>query len=231
MQLPIWAVSTDKTLFDWTSKVFKKERAVFKIDPNKILHGPFPALILIECDYQCRYDICVRRFRIPLLFPEVPSVIARPVLLKDKKQHPAEYLIAHISDPQSKQEIHESEGWRRVDIQRRFFLFTPDPTLKPIRLQQEIIDSRGKVAKVGNLAKQVALSIPRLSTAFSQATGIPLKSYLNKVRLCHAMWELTSSEKSIKNIALDYGYKSASFSLRFHRTFGKWPSETRKLKN
>jgi AraC-like DNA-binding protein len=228
-QNPIWIVSDDKSLIDWASRPFGKERAVIKVDYQRIPTRPSPALILIGCDYQCRCHVCARRFQVPPLFSDVPSVIARPLLMKNMRSNLGEYLISNFSDPPSNQELDKIGELRQLELLQRSLKYSHDPALRIIRLQQQIVESRGKAAKVSLLAKQTGLSISRLSTSFKQATGLPLKSFLNKVRICYCLWELVCSEIPIKHIALDVGYRPASFSLKFHQALGMWPSEARRL--
>ena len=227
---PIWIVSKDKSLFDWASKVFGKERAIIEVDHESIPTKHFPALILLGCDYQCQCDICASRFQVPLIFPAVTTFIARPVLAKKWESEVGEFLISDFSGPRSNQKLYKIDELRQFELHQRFLEHSHNPASRIIRLQQQIVHSRGKANRVSELAKQIDLSSPRLSAIFKQGAGVPMKSFLNKVRLCRCLWELISSDKPIKTIALEFGYKPVSLSLKFRQTFGSWASEIRRLK-
>jgi len=230
MPLPIWVVSKDNRLFDWASKVFGKDRAIVQVDPRDIPARAFPVLILLGCDYQCQCDICASRFRVPLIFPAITTFIARPVLSKNRQSEVGEFLIFDFSRPRSNRELYKFHELERLEMGQRFLEHSHNPASRIIRLQQQIVNSRGKANRVSELAKQIDLSGSRLSAIFKQEAGVPLKSFLNKLRLCRCLWELISSDKPIKTIALEVGYKPVSLSLKFHETFGIWASEIRRMK-
>jgi len=58
--------------------------------------------------------------------------------------------------------------------------------------------------------------------------GLTLARFILKNQLCLALWQIISTGKRIKSIALDLGYKPGSFSERFKKEFGVSPSKIRR---
>lgn len=79
------------------------------------------------------------------------------------------------------------------------------------------------------IAKIFSLSVPYLSKFFKQKTGETFLQYLNKIRLQHAVYELTSLEKSLTRIAFDNGFPNLpSFNRVFQEEFNEKPNEFKK---
>jgi len=79
------------------------------------------------------------------------------------------------------------------------------------------------------LAESMYTSTSSLSRFFKKQTGYYFADYLNRVRLAHAVTELTDTGRNITRIAMDCGFSSASvFSKLFHEAYGMTPQEYRK---
>lgn len=73
------------------------------------------------------------------------------------------------------------------------------------------------------LAKQIGTNVHKLKTGFKQKYGIPINQFMIKERLKWARTELLKSEKPIKFVAADAGFKNlshffSSFKAEFHIT-------------
>ncbi|MGB9864271.1 MAG: helix-turn-helix domain-containing protein [Candidatus Saccharicenans sp.] len=68
-----------------------------------------------------------------------------------------------------------------------------------------------------------------LSLNFRRLAGISLRTFRARERCCRALWQLVSTDKPIKTIALEAGYEPLYFSHLFHRILGAPPSSLRKL--
>ena len=63
----------------------------------------------------------------------------------------------------------------------------------------------------------------------SQKPGMGFKEYLNYVRLKHAQTALLTTNSSITDIALEYGFNDSNyFKDLFKKVYGKSPREYRK---
>lgn len=86
---------------------------------------------------------------------------------------------------------------------------------KPLTLQQA--------------ADVAGLSTTYFSRKFKLLTGMGFKEYLNYIRLKHAAAALLTTDSSITDIALEYGFNDSSyFKDLFKKEYGKSPREYRK---
>ncbi|MBE5884459.1 MAG: AraC family transcriptional regulator [Lachnospiraceae bacterium] len=75
----------------------------------------------------------------------------------------------------------------------------------------------------------VSLSPTYFSKKFKQTTGMGFKEYLNFVRLKHAQTALLTTNNTITDIALEYGFNDSNyFKDLFKKVYGKSPREYRK---
>ena len=78
------------------------------------------------------------------------------------------------------------------------------------------------------MARESALSEVMFTSAFKRATGLTPHAYLLDIRIKHARAKIIAGEKSITQIALRYGFKTARhFSAVFKRITGQTPSQCR----
>jgi YesN/AraC family two-component response regulator len=74
-----------------------------------------------------------------------------------------------------------------------------------------------------------SLSPTYFSKKFKQTTGMGFKEYLNFVRLKHAQAALLTTNNTITDIALEYGFNNSNyFKDLFKKVYGKSPREYRK---
>ena len=74
-----------------------------------------------------------------------------------------------------------------------------------------------------------SLSPTYFSKKFKLITGMGFKEYLNYVRLKHAQTALLTTDSSITDIALEYGFNDSNyFKDLFKKVYGKSPREYRK---
>lgn len=86
-----------------------------------------------------------------------------------------------------------------------------------------------KPLTLNNVADIVGLSPTYFSRKFKQLTGMGFKEYLNYIRLKHASAALLTTDNSITDIALEYGFSDSNyFKDLFKKEYGKSPREYRK---
>ncbi len=79
------------------------------------------------------------------------------------------------------------------------------------------------------VASIASLSPTYFSKKFKQVTGMGFKEYLNYVRLKHAQTALLTTNNTITDIALEYGFNDSNyFKDLFKKVYGKSPREYRK---
>lgn len=82
------------------------------------------------------------------------------------------------------------------------------------------------------VASVASLSPTYFSKKFKQTTGMGFKEYLNYVRLKHAQAALLTTNNTITDIALEYGFNDSNyFKDLFRKVYGKSPREFRKNPN
>ena len=100
------------------------------------------------------------------------------------------------------------------------------------QLYQDILDyitwNKFGVIRVSDLAAYFGYHEKYISTVFKQMAGIPLKQYIIKEMMEHAKAELTTTNKTIAQIAYSLGYSdSHNFTHAFKKVIGLSPSEYR----
>lgn len=108
-----------------------------------------------------------------------------------------------------------------------YFLFPPIALSKIVKAQREIAENPLKLFSLSSLAKMLDWSPSWLSSKFKMFSGITLQSFLIKMRCCFALWQIISTDKQIKALALKAGYKPLYFSQLFSKLFKVSPSSIR----
>jgi AraC-like DNA-binding protein len=231
MEGSIWIVSNDRRLLKWASQVFGKYDFIPIAGRSDFPLYPLPQLIILECNYRCCLDTCARNFELAVRFPKVPAILARPSLAEDTGTDTDAFLSSRLYyavEIEQKGKAGDSEQVEYQNSQAAYLRGLYATSSLGSLIQKEIIDSQGKVNRISELATKYDRSASWLSRRFREACGVPLKSFANKIRLCHCLWELISTTKAVKLLAFEYGYRSSFFSRKFHTIFSKWPSEARR---
>lgn len=82
---------------------------------------------------------------------------------------------------------------------------------------------------LGVLSQRLGYSEFHTTRKFKEISGMPFRDYLRHRKLAFALKEVRDSEKSLLNIAFDYGFAShEAFTRAFKGAYGVTPSEYRK---
>jgi AraC-like DNA-binding protein len=228
MRGPIWLITEDKSLEHWGKENFGERLNIVTTDT---LDAPIispPELVLLTCDYQCYIERCARHFSTALRLHNVPIRMVRPVLVQEFHNRTGSYTISNLRQPSTTPLEEHSDNYVQLCCSANTLTSSHQSMPIIIRLEAEIIGRRGCI-NMQYLASSLNRRATWLSTQFSRAVGLKLKSFANKIKLCDCLWETVSGLKPIKTIAIEHGYKPAAFSRTFFRTFNIWPTEIRAL--
>lgn len=78
------------------------------------------------------------------------------------------------------------------------------------------------------VAQVIGFSLPHSRAVFSKVTGKTISRYIVGRKLSHAAFALTSTDRPVSDIAMDYGFASHdSFTRAFRRAFSEPPAHFR----
>ena len=226
--------STKREIYDLIRNIFRERVKVSCLQNEEMpASAESSQFLLTDCDYECRIDRCLKKFTFLSRHRNIPSAMIRPILLKDKaKEFPGFYLIVFNDNNTSafqKRVLSALKSSRYYAGSSVFSIPTFSPLYKIIQVQRKIAESSAKSVSLSSLAQMTGCSPGWLSLNFRDLTGISLRAFRAKITCCQALWQIISTEKPIKSIALEAGYEPLYFSKLFHRIFDLPPSSLIKL--
>lgn len=188
------------------------------------------SLILIDCDYNCALDKCLKRFLFVYQKNSIPAAILKPAIIQYKFALPYFFInILTEGNPKNAREdplsLLKRSPYYVGPIESLLLPF--NPLKKIIKAQKIMMESPLESRGLKYLAELVGCSPTWLSINFKKLAGLPLNRYWARERCCRALWQLVSTDKPIKTIALETGYVPLYFSQLFHKLFKNPPSEAR----
>ena len=184
------------------------------------------SLVFHVCDYSCSKRNCLRSF-VYLLRRNAPFVVLRPAFFSNAAGFSKGFFLTVFGDnvlSRRHREIKEAcerspyFGWGQGR------LHPSDPLHKVLLIQKDVVENPWRNHDLAGISKLIHRSPSWTSSTFKELTGVSLCRFVIDNRLCYSLWKILSSDKSIKEIALDLGYRPLSFSSRFRSQFGIRPS-------
>ena len=206
------------------------------IDPvnpqTDILSGHKIRFTILPCDFKCEVQKCVRNFIFISQNNDSLCLTARPLLLEtpiydNKLFHLSLFKECHFSDIQN-YFLNKMKLLINNNSSSENPYHSTTSVSKVLQAQKYMLENPMKSHTLSSLAEKLNFSPSWLSSIFKRTSGISLSQFTKKIKLCNALWDLVSTEKQIKTIALDLGYKPLYFSNKFRTFFGIPPSDIRK---
>lgn len=183
--------------------------------------------IFRECELRCSKD-CKNIFS----FSRenfIPLGILRPFSLVHK--NPPSFSCSFYS-PLSLSPIQENImkliEESRYNITSEKWQFKDISTLNVAFVQKHIIENNGDHTNIQALSRHFNLSLSHLSRTFKNITGLNLKEYIDRIKMCNSLFQLID-KKPIEKVASISGYNDRfTFCKAFKRVFGIPPSQIKK---
>ena len=236
MKEKIVAISVKSVILTVIKDVLRGTARVINLDTefnkNKtILVNNDLQFFFIGCDYKYQLHPLLKKFVFLCENKQIPFIIIWPMLLKMKNRPRGLFFFALYED-YSLSALQEKILQRiKISVNHSFFSgklgHSSDPIYKILDVQRKLVSNPHKRESLLQLASKVGLSPSWLSFKFKDISGMSLESFLLRTRLCYSLWQIISTPKLIKTIALEQGYKPLSFTKRFHKVFGMSPSAVR----
>jgi AraC-like DNA-binding protein len=184
--------------------------------------------MILYCDFQCSPADCCKKLNFALSHRETPFVMLKFLRLDKRIQPEPVFFLSlfeaynlSLSQENMIDTLRSSGSYSRNLISRLHPRHIVSKVLTP---QNEIAENHNEIIDCKISAETIDLSPSWLSHKFKEISGIGLERFILQNRLCRALWKIISTDELIKKIALNLGYKPASFSERFKEHFGATPS-------
>jgi AraC-like DNA-binding protein len=189
--------------------------------------------ILAGCDYNCLIDLCANKFIFLYKNRHIPFVIIRPLWIKKIFFEFPGFLLSAFLDislsNSQKDILNTLKSSEYYPGSSKFPIPPYDPIFKIIELQKIIAEYPLQHHSLSSLSRLLGCSRSWLSFNFHKISGIRLQAFLVRIRCCFALYQILTTNKPIKIISLEAGYKPLYFSQLFRHIFTFSPLVTRKF--
>lgn len=207
----VWVATSHLSLIGFVKSILGNEYSV-EIIPNKNIRTRLPACILGYCDFSCTFERCLHLFILSYRFNKIPFALIRELKApQDSSPRRPEYMLDWIRNIDG--------DARLAEIMNRY----SSRCTFPFSVQRNIIERKGRCSRVLDIFS-IDTNPKMLARRFKIDSGIGLKAFMDRVRICNSLGELLCSDKCIKTIAIEFGYHPSSFSRAFYGLFIEWPS-------
>ncbi|MEW6457203.1 MAG: AraC family transcriptional regulator [Acidobacteriota bacterium] len=234
MSKKVLVISEDKRIFDFIRSSLGSSVLIENPGIDEINQKDKPyEFIFLGCDYRCSFIFCMRKFLFLKMNKKIPFLVIRPILLERGYESYGGFLSSFFEtytlssfQEEIPRKIKNSEHY---GCSPGWMIHPSNLLFKISKVQREIVENPWKRFNLFSFSENVSLSPSWLSLKFNEISGISFERFSIRIRFCYSLWELLSTEKQIKLIAYERGYKDPlSFTKRFHSLFGVAPSFVRK---
>jgi len=202
------------------------------INRETLLYNNEIQFLFVGCNHDCQLHPCLKKFVFLYENMQIPFIIICPLVLSTNDQFSDSFLFSQYEDYvfSSTQEriIRQMKMCADHSLVSGIRVHPTNPISKIFEVQKKIVSSPQERENLLTLADKVNLSPSWLSFKFREISGMTLEKFILRKKFCYSLWQVVSTQKSIKMIALDLGYKPLSFTKRFHAFWGIPPSAIRK---
>lgn len=224
--------SIEGELYELIKLIFKKAGYVkLRKIYEAIDEAEQPLLILTSCSYRCDLSFCSKKFYFLSQNKEIPFFILRPIYIKQSADLPHGFFLCSYSEyrlSRAEERILGLIKESKFCASSVKYLPPSHPLSKIIMAQRRIVEDPEGTSYLSDICEELKVSTSWLSKRFKEICGISFCQLLAKIKCCQALWELISSDKLIKEIAFNIGYRPLYFSQLFRLNFGASPSFVRK---
>lgn len=186
----------------------------------------------VGCNYKCRLHPCLKKFVFLSENKQIPFLIICPLALSMRDQFSDSFLFSlyencTLTSTQEKI-IKQMKMWVNHSLFSGIRVHPTNPISKILEVQRRIVSSSQERESLLSLAASMDISPSWLSFKFGEISGVTLEKFKLRKKFCYSLWQIVSTQKPIKTIAFDLGYKPLSFTKRFHAFFGVPPSAIRR---
>ncbi len=230
----VLVISDDERTFNFIESSLGSEILTekWKMDDNEPEENFFQ-FIFLACQYQCVFTDCLRKFLFLLKKSETPFAIIRPILLEKSRESGEGFLLSFFKQYElstsQKDIIKKIKRSKYYGCSPNWGVHPSNTLFKIVNIQKTIVENPASRFNFVQFAELVNLNYSWCSMRFKELTGKTLERFLMQIKFCYSLWEIISTDKRIKLIARDAGYKDPlSFAKRFKFIFGMSPSLIRK---
>lgn len=180
-------------------------------------------LILSSCDYRCNLSSCSKKFYLLSQNRDVPFFVFKPILIKkDIRLLPGFFICSYSEYELSglQKRVLELIKASKTYVCSSRYLPPSYPIYRIIKAQMKIVENPKRTCYLSDICEELEVSPSWLSKGFKDKSGISICQLLVKMKCCYALWELISSDKLEKSVALYIGYIPLYYSQLFRFHFG-----------
>lgn len=193
---------------------------------QEILKENHMEFIFKECNLRCSKECKEIFFLSRETF--IPIGILRPFTFHNKKSCSFSCSIySPLSLSPIQENIRDLIRESKYHVASEKWQFENLSTLNIAFVQKHIIENHIEKSMVRSISRHFNFSPPHLSRTFRAITGIKLKEFLDKIKMCNALFQLID-ERPVDKVALLSGYNDRfTFCKAFKRVFGFAPSQVK----